>query len=402
MSTPKLCLSTLDPRVGGGVKSVSEFAYSSAIKFDYDPYLVYNALDWEYCLPTRKLLAGQWSIPVFRETIDGMQGRRIGRVLPEIEVGNYVFNYRQWSKELKEGELFLGIGGPCLSALPLALSEHDFGCWIGTTIEDERETQKRQYTLPQRVRYEVTRPILKRYERYVLNEAKLVIVQSEYTKQRIVEKHGLDPDEIDRLPVPIDTTRFKPPECETSNDECVVLFVGRFNDPRKNIELLFRAFSRVVQDRPRSRLVLVGDQLRESDEKLLHSLGISESVECKGEVQNIVPVLQQADVFALPSRQEGLCIAGLEAMSCGVPVVSTRCGGPEEYVVDGETGYLVPVGDANTFADRLTTILNEDDRRESMANSARELVIESYNCGLVSEKFRKKLEVLWKETDRKS
>jgi glycosyltransferase involved in cell wall biosynthesis len=52
-------------------------------------------------------------------------------------------------------------------------------------------------------------------------------------------------------------------------------------------------------------------------------------------------LLQSVDVFVIPSHQEGLCIAALEAMACGVPVVSTRCGGPEDFVLEGQTGSLV-------------------------------------------------------------
>ena len=56
-------------------------------------------------------------------------------------------------------------------------------------------------------------------------------------------------------------------------------------------------------------------------------------------------------MFVIPSHQEGLCIAALEAMACGCPVVSTRCGGPEEFVVEGRTGYLVPAS-PEAMADR--------------------------------------------------
>ena len=52
--------------------------------------------------------------------------------------------------------------------------------------------------------------------------------------------------------------------------------------------------------------------------------------------------MQRWDLFVIPSHQEGLCISALEAMACGVPVVSTRCGGPEDFVLPDRTGLLVP------------------------------------------------------------
>ena len=64
---------------------------------------------------------------------------------------------------------------------------------------------------------------------------------------------------------------------------------------------------------------------------------------------------QRAAVFALPSDDEGLGIVILEAMACGVPVVATRCGGPEDIITDGTDGFLVPRYDAGALASRLVS-----------------------------------------------
>ena len=58
-------------------------------------------------------------------------------------------------------------------------------------------------------------------------------------------------------------------------------------------------------------------------------------------IETLRDKLRSLDLFVVPSHQEGLCISALEAMACGCPVVSTHCGGPEEFVLDGETGFLV-------------------------------------------------------------
>ncbi|HEY7407123.1 MAG TPA: glycosyltransferase, partial [Gemmatimonadaceae bacterium] len=63
-----------------------------------------------------------------------------------------------------------------------------------------------------------------------------------------------------------------------------------------------------------------------------------------------------------------------EAMASGVPVVCTRCGGPETSVIDGETGFLVPIGDVRAFADRLVRLLSDEARRRTMGAAAREHV----------------------------
>jgi glycosyltransferase involved in cell wall biosynthesis len=78
--------------------------------------------------------------------------------------------------------------------------------------------------------------------------------------------------------------------------------------------------------------------------------------------QKEIPELyRRADCWLMPSVEEGFGMPGLEAAACGCPVIATRCGGPEDYVVDGETGYLVPVGDAEAMAARIVDVLTKSD-----------------------------------------
>ena len=84
------------------------------------------------------------------------------------------------------------------------------------------------------------------------------------------------------------------------------------------------------------------------------------------------------DVFVFSSAQEGLGISGIQAMACGVPVVSTRCGGPEDYVIDGKTGKLA----GNTpeeLADAIAWIVADRDRRNETGAAARTLIVNSYS-----------------------
>src|SRR5439155_5625750 len=121
-----------------------------------------------------------------------------------------------------------------------------------------------------------------------------------------------------------------------------IVWSGRHADPRKNTPLLLRAFARLARSVPQARLRLLGPGL-ECMAPLTRTLGIQEQVESLGFVDaaQLPELLRQASVFAIPSDQEGLCISALEGMACGLPVVSTRCGGPEAFVLPGQTGLLV-------------------------------------------------------------
>src|SRR5262249_50102308 len=96
--------------------------------------------------------------------------------------------------------------------------------------------------------------------------------------------------------------------------------------------------------------------------------------------------LRTIDVFVVPSHQEGLCIAALEAMACGCPVVSTRCGGPEEFVLHDETGFLVGF-DPVEMADAILRILNTPQLRRRLGGAAREKVMRDYSLPKATSVF---------------
>jgi glycosyltransferase involved in cell wall biosynthesis len=103
-------------------------------------------------------------------------------------------------------------------------------------------------------------------------------------------------------------------------------------------------------------------------------------------------LLQTLDVFVLPSHQEGLCIAALEAMACGLPVVSTRCGGPEEFVIPGVSGELVE-SRPESVAAAVKRLIKDESERAALSSSARRLVEERYSAkrarSIFTQEFRR-------------
>lgn len=377
---------TLDPRVVKGVRSVTEVAYDAARKAGFDTKILFNAVPWCECLTVNDLLNGNWDIPVQSIETDSLEGVSIGRVFPEAELFNYLLNLNHWRTYLEDADTILAVGGPCLTGLPAAISNQEFTVWFGTTVEDEREAQKSNYDIPVRARYEFIRPILRRYERYVLRKATKVYAQSSYTRKRAIDMHNLPPEEVEVLPCAVDTTSFRPDPARANSSE--VVFVGRYNDPRKNLPLLLNAFSKVVDDIPEAQLTLIGSDMSSSHQSKIDALGIKSHINLLGEVDSVVPYLQRAAVFAYPSRQEGFGIAALEALSCGTPVVSTRCGGPKDFVIDGETGYLVDKNDVDAFSDCIVKLLNGDEQRQQFAEAGRALVRSKFSWELVSDRLK--------------
>jgi glycosyltransferase involved in cell wall biosynthesis len=106
-------------------------------------------------------------------------------------------------------------------------------------------------------------------------------------------------------------------------------------------------------------------------------------------------VYQEASVFAIPSDQEGLCIAGLEAMACGLPVVSTRCGGPEAFVRHGKTGLLVAGHSETELATALQALLTDQEGRQRLGRQARALVEREYSYALFARQLRDVYARVW-------
>jgi glycosyltransferase involved in cell wall biosynthesis len=138
----------------------------------------------------------------------------------------------------------------------------------------------------------------------------------------------------------------------------VVLAAGRLTG-QKDFPTLIRAFAQVRQDRA-VRLIILGEgEERSNLENLSHDLGLETEVSLPGFLLNPYPYMRRASVFALSSRWEGLPGALIEAMYCGIPLVSTDCPhGPREILGGGKYGRLVPVGDANAMAQAIQDALD--------------------------------------------
>lgn len=175
---------------------------------------------------------------------------------------------------------------------------------------------------------------------------------------------GLGPDafEVIHNPVP---PRPYPPASALQEAEALwsgpagarIVTVGSMKK-QKNHPLLLRAFARL--DRPDARLMFVGDGAgRDALVSLARELGVADRVVLAGFQSDPTPFYQTADLFALSSDYEGFGNVIVEALACGLPVVSTNCpSGPSEILEGGKYGRLVPVGDVDALAEALTQSLD--------------------------------------------
>ncbi len=194
-------------------------------------------------------------------------------------------------------------------------------------------------------------------------------------------------ERIQRLPNTIDTGRFRPDPTQ-SRAGATVLYVGRLSE-EKGVTVLLTAWPLVQQQLPAARLLLVGDgPQRAALETQAASLGIRESVTFVGAVQEGTErYYQQATLFVLASHREGVPIALLEALACGLPVVASRLPSVEQIVEEGVNGLLVPPGDHVALAETLVQGLARGDR-DALGRAGRALVEQHYSLERVLGQYQ--------------
>jgi glycosyltransferase involved in cell wall biosynthesis len=204
-------------------------------------------------------------------------------------------------------------------------------------------------------------PVLGGVVRSVLNSADRHTAISTDVARRARELHGFQRP-IDVIPLGINPPSFTPCSRDALGLEPhkkYVVSVGRLVR-RKNYPALIQAVKAL--DRQDVELLIVGDgPEREHLKQLATSLGVGEQVQFRGFVTEEVKfqLLSNSDLFALPSFHEGFGLVYLEAMSCGLPVIASTDGGQNDFLVDGETGFLIGPDDADGLKAAIKKLLKE-------------------------------------------
>jgi glycosyltransferase involved in cell wall biosynthesis len=164
----------------------------------------------------------------------------------------------------------------------------------------------------------------------------------------------------------------------------LAVFVGRLAQ-EKGLDTLVRAWVMVVKQLPDARLRLIGAGPMESRlGQLADELSVLQSIEFAGARSDVEAELRGASCFVLPSREEGLSMALLEAMALGMPVVVTDIPGNRTLVSDGETGLLSPVDKPEAMTEQIVRSLGGSPEIMKMAEQGRELVASRFSIEAVA------------------
>ncbi len=209
------------------------------------------------------------------------------------------------------------------------------------------------------------------------------IAVSDDVKTAILKDIGHIPaDKITVICNSVDVRRYQRPvdranvrrQLGLAEDARIVAVVATFK-AQKGHRYLIEAAPSVIAQFPNVRILFIGDgDLREELLAQTKALSLEEHIHFLGSRQDVPELLAASDCFVLPSLWEGLSMALVEAMATGLPIVATEVSGTNQVMIAGETGLLVPPGDARRLAEALLQLLSEPDQARAMGAAAQRRV----------------------------
>jgi len=230
-----------------------------------------------------------------------------------------------------------------------------------------------------------------RVVQFAIKESDGVTAVSQYLRSRTIEEFEIETP-IQIIPNFVDNERYNKPgepcarEHFASPDEKILMHASNFR-PVKRVGDAVRVFERVRRKIP-AKLLLVGEgPERIFVQQLVKELKLSKDVKFLGEQDYLEELLRCADLFLLPSEQESFGLVALEAHAAGVPVIATTTGGLPEVVVEGKTGFLVPVGEIEEMTQRSLTLLTNDDLLSSFGRNAKKLTQDHFDVNSIIPQY---------------
>ena len=228
--------------------------------------------------------------------------------------------------------------------------------------------------------YVILKPVFRR----IWRKAAAVIANSEGLRDLALQTDDLP---IGVIPNGVDTEEFAPAEAFTAPGPRLIC-VSRLIE-RKGIDYLIRAMPAVIERHPRATLSILGEgNIKEQLDELVRSMGLSEAVSLPGRVahEDLPARYREADVFVLPSKNEGMSNTVLEAVASGLPVVGTTVGGNDALVSDGDNGFLVPPEDSAALAEAILRVAESPESAREMGRRSRRIA-ETMSWRQVAEKY---------------
>lgn len=237
--------------------------------------------------------------------------------------------------------------------------------------------------------------------KFSIEESCGVTAVSRFLKEKTVTNYNIQKD-IDVIYNFIDTDLFKPREDDcfrhkiAPDGEKILVHTSNFR-PVKRVTDVIKIFEKVKKEIP-CKLLMVGDGPDRSEcERMTRELNLQKDVSFLGKQDGLTDILAASDVFLMPSQSESFGLSALEAMACGVPVVSTSVGGLPELVIHNETGFIAEIGDIDRMAKYTLDLLGNEKKYTEFSQNSRARAVNSFKKEIIvpqyEEHYKKILEL---------
>ncbi len=229
--------------------------------------------------------------------------------------------------------------------------------------------------------------------KFSIEESDGVSTVSRFLKEKTLTNYNIS-KEIEVINNFVDANLYRPNgssklrEHISPNNEKVIVHTSNFR-PVKRVPETIRILEKVRKEIP-VKLVLVGDGPDRSEcERLCRELNLCDHVKFLGKQNGLVDILNASDLFLIPSQSESFGLAALEAMSCGLPVVSSSVGGLPELIKHNETGFIAEIGDIDRMSKYVIELFTNKRKYELFSNSARKRVENNFDKEIIIPEYEK-------------
>ena len=253
-------------------------------------------------------------------------------------------------------------------------------------------TQDRRLALDAEPRWQY-KALIARWHSFLAMQARVarsldnIITVSGASKLDIVADFGVDPNRVTVMHNGVDAELFKP-RLDIARKPSQIMATASADTPTKGLQILLRAAAGLVARYPDLSLLLVGKPRPGGEtEKLMGELGLTARIRWVSEVDHaeIVALYAESTLAVVPSLYEGFGLPAVEAMACGIPLVSSDGGALAEVVADG--GRLVPAGDVAALGQALDDLLQNETERLALGARARARVEACFSWDVCAQRL---------------
>ncbi|MDR3610646.1 MAG: N-acetyl-alpha-D-glucosaminyl L-malate synthase BshA [Ignavibacteriaceae bacterium] len=223
--------------------------------------------------------------------------------------------------------------------------------------------------------------------KFSIEESDGVTAVSRFLKEKTLTNYDINKD-IEVIPNFVDTQHFKPTVANciknrlAAEGEKIMIHTSNFRQVKRVTDVI-KIFDIVQKEIP-SKLLLVGDGPDRSEcERLTRQLDLQDKVKFLGKQEGLVEILSCSDLFLIPSQSESFGLSALEAMACGLPVISSSVGGLPELVRHNETGFIAEIGDVERMAKYAIDLLTNQKKYEMFSKKSRERAVNVFDISKI-------------------